>query len=515
MMHRLRCRDHHPWTVLVLLTFALLSRSAMAAPPPAPWVAKNITTSSVSGSTDADANGLWSVLSGGYGVKGGIDQLQYAYQPLKGDGSITARFLNLAPWLDGVKAGLMVRENETPSSPAVAYAMTFTGLDASSRVDPDGEAFFHGSVGPLLRQEEKETNLLMRLQRVGQEIAGFYSRDGTLWFPAQFDPVTLPALKEEALFGLMAAAGRPGVLATSQFDQVNVQPGLTSVYGIQACGSDRAALLQWRPLPSAVGYNVYRGPRGASSDQLVKLNSDQVAGASFTDNSAGLVNGTSITYAVAPIFKGTDAAPVEGPRVAVVVTPVAVPAGFLGCSINEGNPTGSAAFDPATGEITLWGAGLQFFLNPDNAYFVSQPVEGDVQITVRLPALPAGGPDPAALLMLRESLDAGARHTSVGVASVCCLILHWRLAPNGAPLGGDVIANDGYKLPVTLRLTRRGNTITPEYSKDDGRTFEPLGEPVTFGTPLAKTLYAGLALNSGSRLSISTAKFGNLVIQKL
>jgi hypothetical protein len=93
-----------------------------------------------------------------------------------------------------------------------------------------------------------------------QEIAGFYSRDGSLWFQSAIVAVTLPTLKEEALVGLTLASGKSSFTATAQFDEVSVHPGLTSVYGLEACGADKAVLLQWRPLKNAVGYNVYRAP---------------------------------------------------------------------------------------------------------------------------------------------------------------------------------------------------------------------------------------------------------------
>ena len=32
------------------------------------------------------------------------------------------------------------------------------------------------------------------------------------------------------------------------------------------------------------------------------------------------------------------------------------------------------------------------------------------------------------------------------------------------------------KLPILLRLTRRGDTITAEYSRDNGKSFQPAGK---------------------------------------
>ena len=63
------------------------------------------------------------------------------------------------------------------------------------------------------------------------------------------------------------------------------------------------------------------------------------------------------------------------------------------------------------------------------------------------------------------------------------------------------------RLPILLRLTRRGNTVTRQYSTDEGRTFRSAGPPVTFDRPLPKRLYIGLASAAGDRRQISEATF--------
>src|SRR5262249_2106421 len=77
---------------------------------------------------------------------------------------------------------------------------------------------------------------------------------------------------------------------------------------------------------------------------------------------------------------------------------------------------GSAAFDPATGEITLRGSGDIIGVWGDQAYFLGQPVEGDVQITARILSPPTGkGNFRLAGLMIRESLEADARNMVIGI----------------------------------------------------------------------------------------------------
>ena len=68
------------------------------------------------------------------------------------------------------------------------------------------------------------------------------------------------------------------------------------------------------------------------------------------------------------------------------------------------------------------------------------------------------------------------------------------------------------RLPIMLRLTRRGNTITPSYSLDEGQTFLAVGGPLTFAQPLAPTLHVGLAISSNDRDRHSEAAFSDFQI---
>jgi regulation of enolase protein 1 (concanavalin A-like superfamily) len=507
--------------LLLLTTFTTLvlavALPAAAAAPPAPWVAKDIGAPGASGSTDVDANGVWTIKGSGDDIFNTADNFQFAYQPVKGDASVSMRFLSMEvaneEW---TKIGLMVRENDTAGSPCVHFCMTpLHGLHATSRTVQDDSTNSLGEVGPTNMQE---ANLYMRLQRAGNDVAGFYSRDGKLWSQAGFTAQTLPTLKDEALIGLDVTSHSDGDLATGKVDSVSIQPGLISVYGVGGCGGDKSVLVSWKPLKNAVGYNVYRGPAGATADKLVKMNTDPITGSSFTDNSDTLVNGTAMTYAVSAIFQGADGNPAEGLLVAAGATPVAIPQGFVGCSISEGANQGGAAFDAGTGQITIRGSGGDIWDAGDRFYFMAQPMDGDVQITVKALDKPTATNDWAkAGLMIRESLDSGARFADLVLTPANGLAFQWRPTANSATdLGNDQpIDTDTLKPPITIRLTRKGKTITAEYSTDDGKTFQSAGDPFTFEQDLPKTVYVGLAITAHDASQISEAHFSNLDIKKL
>jgi regulation of enolase protein 1 (concanavalin A-like superfamily) len=469
------------------------------------------------------------------------------YQVVQGDASLTARLLSInggnQEW---ARIGLMVRENDTPGSPHLHYHVTSNsvagkkhGLAVFARLEQDRQTFNLGEVGPTVNLDPTQIDLYIRLQRVQNDIAGFYSSDGQLWFQARFPPVTLPSLNQAALFGLTDTAHDDGTVTTGKVDKVVLEQGGTSVYGISACGFDKAVMIEWRALPNAVSYNLYRVPAGATRSQLVPLNTNPIAGTIYTDMSPGLIDGTPVTYAVAAVFNGSDGNPVEGSPVAIEAAPAATPPGWSACSVNsllkdsntgEIRQSGSVAYDAATGMITLGGSGsgVAIYNNPaptavtatshswDEFYFLGQTVDGDARITAQVIAPPttSGTPNKGmAGLMIRESLDASARDSAM-LRTDTTLDSTVRPVTNGSgpvpPM--HLLTNLGAQ-PFVLRITRKGNTITQEYSQDEGKTFVS-ATSLTFDPPLPKTLYVGLAVSAGQRTQTASAQFKDVQIEK-
>jgi WD40 repeat protein/class 3 adenylate cyclase len=285
-----------------------------------------------------------------------------------------------------------------------------------------------------------------------------------------------------------------------------------------ATGGSRAVTLQWRPLSWALGYRVYRGPSGADRTRLVRLTTGPVTGDSFIDQSPGLVNGRPQTYRVAALSKSAAGRVEEGPLATRTATPVAAPPGFLGCSFNEGSRPGSVRFDAATGEIILRGSGADTWGHVDGCYFLSQPVQGDFRITVTALTRPTATNQWAkAGLMLRESLTPEARSVHLVHTPAKGIFWEWRDLTNAPTASQDFLsltALRALKLPITLRLTRRGNVLLAEYSLDHGRSFRWAGDPVQFDPPLPKTLFAGLVITSHHVGQTSEAKFSGLEISR-
>jgi len=474
--------------------------------------AKDIGDPGAAGSTKVDDKGVYTLEGSGSDIWNDADQFHYVYRLQKGDGSIIARVLGTdggdAAWH---KTGPMMRNSDSAGSQHVFFAMTSgNGVVFQGRTEPDSASYHDGTVAP------RQFPTLMRLQRAGNDFSGFVSNDGKVW--RAVTPTRTLAMGEEILWGLAVTSHSDGEITTASFDTVSVNPGLISVGGISSCGGDRQVLLQWKPIADAVGYNLYRGAADALTiDHLTKINTAPVTSASFTDNTPGLVNGTPMAYAVQLLTKDASGAIVEGPLTLSSATPVLAPAGFTGCSVNEGANAGSVTLD-ANGEITIHGSGGDLWGTSDQGYFVLQPVEGDFQITVKALTKPSEtNVWSKAGLMIRESLDGGARDAYLVLTGAQGLAFQYRGSTGGdaAWPGSAALDNDTLALPITLRLTRKGNEITPEYSLDDGKTFEAAGDAFTFEQDLPKMLHAGLAITAHDGSKISDAKFSNLEIKKL
>jgi hypothetical protein len=142
---------------------------------------------------------------------------------------------------------------------------------------------------------------------------------------------------------------------------------------------------------------------------------------------------------------------------------------------------------------------------------------GDFQATVTALTRPAATDVWAkAGLMVRDSLEPGARHAHLCTTPVHGLSFHWRPSTNdySEDMDRPVISHAALKLPIMLRLIRSGDTITAQYSTDHGKTFRAAGDPLTFDPPLPKSVYVGLAITAHNANKISEARFRDLQIQR-
>ncbi len=84
-------------------------------PLPSGWLNQDVGTGGLTGSSTF-SSGTFTVNGSGADIYGTADGMQFAYQPLSGDGTIVARLVNLQGGSGYPKAGVMIRESLSPGS---------------------------------------------------------------------------------------------------------------------------------------------------------------------------------------------------------------------------------------------------------------------------------------------------------------------------------------------------------------------------------------------------------------
>jgi hypothetical protein len=183
-----------------------------------------------SGST-SDANKGWDVPAGPDG-KPVLDRFHFVHQPLAGDGTVTARVVDIRgqgePSPAWAKAGLIVKESLRPGS---RYAAVMLTPGHGVRLQSDFTKDVAGSAASGTRW--------LRLTRTGTTVTGYESADGATWQRIGSYPLaSLPSTVEIGLFVASpeafrtersltgASVGGFSTVSTARFDNVRLEPAL-------------------------------------------------------------------------------------------------------------------------------------------------------------------------------------------------------------------------------------------------------------------------------------------------
>jgi regulation of enolase protein 1 (concanavalin A-like superfamily)/phosphatidylserine/phosphatidylglycerophosphate/cardiolipin synthase-like enzyme len=184
---------------------------------PSPWLNQDIGSTGASGSS-AYSNGTFTVSGAGADIWGSADAFQFAYQPLNGDGIIVARVVAEQNTSSYAKAGIMIRQSLTATSPHVI-------LD----VRPDGTVEFmtrttDGGSTTFLNGSTQAFPAWLKLARSGATISAYTSADGSTWTTIGS---TATSMSASTSAGLLVTSHTNGVTSTSSFDNVSVTAGST------------------------------------------------------------------------------------------------------------------------------------------------------------------------------------------------------------------------------------------------------------------------------------------------
>jgi uncharacterized repeat protein (TIGR03806 family) len=199
-----------------------LTNSAVTNTVPPPWDHRDIGSVALAG--NAVTNGSqFNVTASGDDIWNAADAFHYVYQPLSGDGQITARVLalqNTDPW---AKAGVMFRENFAPGSRHAFAAVTAaSGTALQRRTAPDAGSA-HTS-GPYAAAP-----YWVRIVRAGNLFTAYASNNGTNWTLVDSDTIVMPA---QIYVGLAATAHNNSALTTANFDNVLVASSTVAPFNL-------------------------------------------------------------------------------------------------------------------------------------------------------------------------------------------------------------------------------------------------------------------------------------------
>lgn len=303
--------------------------------------------------------GAWSTIAGAFTVSGSgvdiwdaADSFRYVYQPLVGDGQITARVDSQGatdPW---ALSGVMIREDLSPGSRHVIAAITpGHGLSVTSRTQP-GAMSDYSDGGPGSPPQ------WLRLTRSGNQFTASQSADGLDWTTTS--SMTVP-MATNAYVGLAVTSHDNSTLMTSTFSNVavvgagdTVGPVISDV--TVGTANQNGAVITWttdEPANSLVEYGASEsyGLSTALNSSLVTDHSMVVSGldAGATYHFRVKSRDASGNLAVgADSFFTTPAAPVPTTSPAPSTSPSLTPSRTATTEPTPTEPTTTTPTEPTT-----------------------------------------------------------------------------------------------------------------------------------------------------------------------
>jgi hypothetical protein len=207
----------------VMLLTVCMGSSALAASQsplsslPSPWSSQDIGVVGTPGNSSV-SNGVYTVAGSGSDIWYASDHFQYAYEPLSGDGQLSALVATqvsaVGPSDQWAKAGIMIRASTLANS---AYAfVTITpgyGITFQTRATA-GALSTQQVVGPAVT-----VPYYLKLVRQGNSFTAFASIDGATWVSVG-SPVTI-VMPSAVEMGLAVTSHKDGVLSTATFSSLN------------------------------------------------------------------------------------------------------------------------------------------------------------------------------------------------------------------------------------------------------------------------------------------------------
>ncbi len=167
--------------------------------------------------------------------------------------------------------------------------------------------------------------------------------------------------------------------------------------------------------------------------------------------------------------------------------------------------SGRASYSDGTftvqGTLDIWG-------NKDGFHYVYQPFTGDGQIIARVTQVENTNNHAKAGVMIRETLDADAKHATMVVTATDGVQFLRRLAAGDITYPNNPRINKGL-MPYWVKLVRRGDQFTG-YESTDGTNWVFTGSDAV---SMTKDVFVGLVVSSHQGKVLNTSKLDQVRIR--
>ena len=183
-----------------------------------------------------------------------------------------------------------------------------------------------------------------------------------------------------------------------------------------------------------------------------------------------------------------------------------LPTPWLDTDIGSVGNYGSASY--SSGTFTVQGSGADIYYTSDAFHYAYQSFSGDGTIVARVASVQNTNSWAKAGVMIRESLDAGAKYAYVMLTPSNGTDFQYRTTTGGyASMASTVTAT----APYWVKLVRAGSTFTA-YASSDGSTWTQIGSTTI---SMASSAYIGLAVTAHNNSSLNTSTFDNVSMSLL
>jgi RHS repeat-associated protein len=451
---------------------------------PTAWTDADVGAVGLPGSaTYSSSTETFTVNGSGTGVFSSADELNFAYQPLSGDGSIVARVVSQTG-ASSPPAGVMIREtlNTNATSAYTAYrAGTIYFVDRATT--GTSSSYQTGASGTL--------PYWVGLVRVGDAFTSYKSVDGVNW--VQVGNAETITMAQSVYIGLAVSSSDNSSLSTAVIDNVSLNTLSNSAPAITSLSATTGAI-GTQVVISGTGFGATQnGSAVLLAGVAVTVSSWSSASITVTIPS-GATSGPMLV-SVAPSMNDSN-------YIDFTVTSQPLPTAWLDRDIGLVGAAGSATY--SNGQFLVSSSGNGVYSTADDVHFVYQPLTGDGTIVARVVSF-VRATEPQAGVMIRNTLDESSMSAFTSYEGTT--VYFWYRPTTGASTSYQYGA--GGSLPYWVKLVRSGSSFT-SFMALDGVNWLQVGTAQTI--TMGQNVYIGLAVSSDTSGALTTATFDNVSV---